>query len=253
MVGLLDLFTADTPVWSSEELIAHLDVPSSTGYRYIKVLQHAGLLARVANGSYIIGPRVLELDRISRMSDPVFNAGTPVIRRLTRETGYSSLLSVLYSDSVICVQQEATADAPPGLFSRGQRRALVGGASANIILAHLPIHQLRSVFGKQHEQVVAFHLGADWDAFKKTMRAIRQAGYCITAGEYRAGILGMAAPVFNGEGEVLGSIALASARQPAPVEQMRALAPVLTAAAAEITAQISRAAQGVVLPARHLR
>jgi DNA-binding IclR family transcriptional regulator len=253
MVGLLDLFTTDTPVWSSDDLIAHLGVPASTGYRYIKVLHRSGILARVANGSYIIGPRILELDRTSRACDPVFNAGTPVIRRLTQQTGYSSLLSVLYSDSVMCVQQEATADVPPDLFSRGQRRPLVGGASANIILAHLPAHQLRSVFSKQHHLLKSSKLGDDWDTFKKNMRVIRQDGYCITTGEYRTGITGIASPLFNPDGEVLGSIALASAAKPLPVEQYRSLAPVLIAAAAEITESIGRITQGVVLPARHLR
>jgi DNA-binding IclR family transcriptional regulator len=253
MVGLLDLFTPDSPVWSSEDLIGHLGVPASTGYRYIKVLQRAGLLARVANGSYVIGPRILELDRTSRICDPVYSAGTPVIRRLTQQTGFSSLLSVLYSDSVMCVQQEPTPDAPIELFSRGQRRPLVGGASANIILAYLPAHQLRSVFNKQRESVAAARLGNEWESFKKNLRAIRQEGYCITTGEYRPGIAGLAAPLFNQEGEVLGSIALASAATPPPIEQYRKLAPIVIEAAREITARIGELANAVVLPARSLR
>lgn len=253
MVGLLDLFTPDSPVWASEDLIQHLGVPASTGYRYIKVLHRAGLLARVANGSYVIGPRILELDRTSRVCDPIYNAGTPVIRRLTQETGFSSLLSVLYSDSVMCVQQEATPDAPGALFSRGQRRPLVGGASANIILAHLPAHQLRSVFNKQRDNVIAAHLGADWKTFTRNLRSIRQEGYCITSGEFRSGIVGLAAPLFNQAGEVLGSIALAGAPTPLIIDQYRALAPVVIEAAQEITRRIGDMANAVVLPARSLR
>lgn len=253
LVSILDLFTPDSPVWASEDIIRYLDVPLSSGYRYIKVLQRAGLLARVANGSYVIGPRVLELDRTSRLRDPVYNAGTPVIRRLTQQTGFSSLLSVLYSDTVMCVQQEPTLDAPAELFSRGQRRPLVGGASANIILAYLPPHQLRSVFNKQRDSVVAAKLGADWDSFKKNLRQIRQDGYCITSGEFRLGIAGLAAPLFNQSGEVLGSIALARAAHPSAIEQYLALAPVVMEAAREITARISEMDAAVALPARSLR
>lgn len=253
MIGLLDLFTPDSPVWASEDLISHLGVPASTGYRYIKVLYRAGLLARVANGSYVIGPRILELDRTSRICDPVYSAGTPVIRRLTQQTGFSSLLSVLYSDTVMCVQQEPTPDAPIELFSRGQRRSLLAGASAKIILAYLPAHQLRSVFNKQRDSVIAANLGTDWESFKKTLRNLRQDGYCITSGEFRSGIAGLAAPLFNQAGEVLGSIALASAAMPPPIAQYLELAPVVMEAAREITARIGETANAVVLPARSLR
>jgi DNA-binding IclR family transcriptional regulator len=172
---------------------------------------------------------------------------------LTQQTGFSSLLSVLYSDTVMCVQQEPTPDAPVELFSRGQRRPLVGGASANIILAHLPVHQLRSVFNKQRESVIAANLGADWDTFKKNMRGIRQAGYSITTGEFRSGIAGLAAPLFNQEGEVLGSIALASASNPPPIDRYLELVPLVIETARAITARIGAIANAVVLPARSLR
>jgi DNA-binding IclR family transcriptional regulator len=253
MIGLLDLFTPETPVWASESLIEKLGVPDSTGYRYIKVLHNAGLLARVANGSYVIGPRILELDRTSRVCDPVFQAGTALIRKLTQETGFSTLLSVLYSDSIMCVQQEATADAPPGLFSRGQRRPLVGGATANVILAYLPPHQLRSVFSKQRNNVIEANLGEDWDTFKKNLKAIRQNGYSMTSGEFRMGIAGLAAPIFNPEGGVLGSIALAAADGPSIREHYLTLAPIVAETARQITERIGKMSNTVLLPARSLR
>ena len=54
MLGLLDVFTSEQPIWSSEDLIGHLGSPASTCYRYLKVLHTSGYLARVANGSYVL-------------------------------------------------------------------------------------------------------------------------------------------------------------------------------------------------------
>jgi DNA-binding IclR family transcriptional regulator len=252
MLSLLDAFSVDAPLWSAEELAARFQLPPSTCYRYLKSLHQAGLLARVGSGSYVVGPRVLALDRISRVSDPVYVVGSPVVAALSKRTGFSALLSVLYSDSVMCVQQVATDDAPAGLFGRGQQRPLVAGATANIILAHLPPHQLRSVFTKQQERVAAAGLGRDWETLKVKLAAIRQQGYAYSAGEYRAGIAGLAAPLFNKDGEVLGSIALATSTRSPRLAGFKALAPALMEAAARISRGIAESANVVDLPARAL-
>jgi DNA-binding IclR family transcriptional regulator len=252
MLSLLDAFSVEAPVWSADELAARFELPPSTCYRYLKSLHQAGLLARVGSGSYVVGPRVLALDRISRLSDPVYSVGSPVVAALSKRTGFSALLSVLYSDSVMCVQQVATEDAPTGLFGRGQQRPLVAGATANVILAHLPPHQLRSVFNKQRERLVAAGLGPDWDSLRAQLGAIRQQGCSFSAGEYRAGIAGLAAALFNRDGEVLGSIALATSTNSPRLAEFKALAPAVTQAAAEITRGIAASANVVDLPARAL-
>lgn len=252
MLALLDAFSSEAPVWSGEELMARFGLPPSTCYRYLKSLHQAGLLARVGSGSYVVGPRVLALDRIARLSDPVYSVGSPVVAALSRRTGLSALLSVLYSDSVMCVQQVLTPDAPQGLFGRGQQRPLVAGATANIILAHLPPHQLRSVFHKQAERIAQAGLGADWDSLRQHLAQIRQQGYCFSKGEYRQGIAGLAAPLFNKDGEVLGSIALATSTASPQLDAFQALAPRLLKAAAEISKGIAESASVVDLPARAL-
>lgn len=250
MLALLDAFSVEAPAWSADELAARFELPPSTCYRYLKSLHRAGLLARVGSGSYVVGPRVLALDRISRLSDPVYSVGSPVVAALSRKTRFSALLSVLYSDSVMCVQQVATEDAPPGLFGRGQQRPLVAGATANVILAWLPPHQLRSVFQKQRESIVAAGLGPDWDSLRAQLAAIRAEGYSFSSGEYRPGIAGLAAPLFNKDGEVLGSIALATSTRSGRLKEFKALAPALMKAAAEISRGIAASSNVVDLPAR---
>jgi DNA-binding IclR family transcriptional regulator len=252
MLALLDAFSVESPVWSADDLATRTGLAPSTCYRYLKSLHQTGLLARVGSGSYVVGPRVLAMDRISRLTDPVYSMGSPVVRELSQRTGFSALLSVLYSDSVMCVQQEATKDAPKNLFGRGQQRPLVAGATANIILAFLPTHQLRSVFNKQREHIARAGLGQDWDSLRATLKAIRQQGFSFSMGEYRTGIAGLAAPLFNRDGEVLGSIALATNMGARRLALFKGLAPAVMEAAAKISASIARSANTVDLPARAL-
>src|SRR5690349_9754226 len=62
LLGLLGLFTAKTPIVSAEDMISALKLSRSSGYRYLKALAEAGLIAAVANGHYVLGPRVIQLD-----------------------------------------------------------------------------------------------------------------------------------------------------------------------------------------------
>ena len=94
MLALLDVFTVAEPAWSTDDLIKFSGTSRSTCYRYIKVLQEAGLLTPVAGGAWMLGPRVIELDRTMRMCDPVTIAGGPPMRQLAQDTGLSALLCV---------------------------------------------------------------------------------------------------------------------------------------------------------------
>jgi DNA-binding IclR family transcriptional regulator len=138
MLGLLDLFSVDQPVWSTEAMMQATGCTRSTCYRYLKVLQAAGFLTPVAQGAYILGPRIIELDRQQRLRDPIYMAGGPPMKQLASRTGHSTLLCMLYSDTVMCVREEISPNAPTGLFSRGQKRPLFHGAASKVIMAHLP-------------------------------------------------------------------------------------------------------------------
>ena len=250
MLALLDVFTPTAPAWSTEDLIRRAGTSRSTCYRYIKVLQDAGLLTPVAGGAWMLGPRVIELDRTMRLTDPVTIGGGPPMRRLAQQTGHSALLCVLFSGTVMCVDDGPAARAPAGLFSRGQRRPLFAGAASKAILAHLPPHQLRALFARHRRAIAGAGLGADWDAFRGALRAIREAGHSVTVGEFRPGILGIAAPLFNAEGGVLGSLGIAAEAQQVSLKARAALAAKVMAAAQRACALIAEEQPVGARPAR---
>lgn len=209
MLGLLDLFTPSAPVRPVNDLVNYLGTSRSTSYRYIKALHSAGLIEAVANGRYVLGPRIVAFDRQIRMSDPLYKGGAHVLRRLVESTGHSALLCALYSDSVMCIREELAAGAPPNLFSRGQRRPLFSGAASKIILPYLPPHQLRSIFQHHQRTIALAGLGTDWQSFRDCLAEIRKAGFFVSHGEFNPGVFGISAPVFNVDELVVGSIGIA--------------------------------------------
>lgn len=239
MLELLDLFTPAAPYWSADALIRYTGTSRSTIYRHVRALHEAGLIRPVANGNYIIGPRVIELDRQLRQTDPLYNAGDRIMASLAATTGHSVLLCALFSDTVMCVREELAEHSPPNLLSRGQRRPLFTGAASKIILPYLPPHQLRSLYAKHKKTIATAGLGSDWTAFRAGLTQIRRAGHLTTIGEFNNGVLGLSAPVFNRAGHILGSLGIAGAETRFRKVDMDALAATVVAAANAITARIS--------------
>jgi DNA-binding IclR family transcriptional regulator len=195
------------------DLVNYLGTSRSTAYRYIKALHEAGLIEAVANGRYVLGPRIVELDRQIRMADPLYKSGSQVMRPLVEKTGHSALLCALYRDSVMCIRDQPAEGSPPNLFSRGQRRPLFAGAASKIILPYVPPHRLRSIFQHHQRTIALAGLGTDWQSFRERVAAIRKDGFIMTHGEFNPGVFGISAPVLNAEGLVVGSIGIAGSEE----------------------------------------
>ena len=138
---------------------------------------------------------------------------------------------------------------PRTLFSRGQRRSLFKGAMSKIILAHLPNHRLRSIFSRRGEDVADANLGADWAEFRNALGRIRSDGYVKSVGEFYPGIVGLAAPIFNGEGAIIGSLGIAWDERET-VDDFSRLVRSLKRAGREISQRMATSGAELALPPR---
>jgi DNA-binding IclR family transcriptional regulator len=210
---ILDLFTEHEPVWSTADIIDALDATRSTGYRYIKALHDAGLLAPASNGSYRLGPRIIEMDLKLRLTDPLLLASHGVLEELVDQIGHSATLCTAYRDSVLCIAEIHAATSPANRFTRGQRRSLFQGAISKVILAHLPHYRLKAIYPRQVADIEKAGLGGTWKEFRSTLGDIKKRGYHVTHGEFNPGVIGVAAPVLNHQRTALGSVGVAWAEQ----------------------------------------
>ncbi len=70
MLSILDLFRDDTIAVFQEDVMEHLECSRATAYRYLKSLTESGLPASTAGGAYVLGSRIIELDRPSAPARP---------------------------------------------------------------------------------------------------------------------------------------------------------------------------------------
>jgi DNA-binding IclR family transcriptional regulator len=250
MLSILDLFTAEKPIWSTNDLIVALETSRSTGYRYIKTLNASDLLSAVGNGYYVLGPRIIELDLQIRNTDPLLQSSKGILDQLVEATGHSALLCMLYRNSVLCINEKLAPLSPENLFSRGQKRPLLKGAVSKVILAYLPNHQLRNLYSRSSALITDANLGATWPEFRDTLGRIRKEGYTITKGEFNPGVFGVAAPVFNSDDLILGSIGVSWSEHENRDVDLKRIVMSVKRAAHTVSQRLSQSKNGMDLPPR---
>lgn len=215
MLRILGFFNLERPVITPEWLIEQLGVSRASVYRDLGQLASAGMLERVADRGYVLGPMVVELDRQIRLADPLLGAAGELLGRLAEETGGIVLLCRFHGNKVMCIHQASPLKnrhpgAQPGLsvsYDRGRAMPLYRGATSKIILAYLPQPQLRQLWTTERKTLVAAGLPDDFAQLGKVLRGIREVGHCITEGEVDPDAGGFAVALRDGE-HLLGSLSI---------------------------------------------
>lgn len=191
----------------------------------------------------MLGPAIIELDRLLRITDPLLLAAQRTLHWLAGQIDVECtlLLCRRYRDQVLCIHQEQVAGSQyRSRYQRGLPLPLLRGAGSKVILAHLPParrnRQLRQLEGEgRHEQA---------EQLRAQLRKIRRDGYCLARGELEPAATGLAVPLFDTDGGVLGSLCASFPTEPAAAALAR-MKGLLMGAAEEI--RVALAAPGPAL------
>src|ERR1700712_2197434 len=145
VLGILDLFTPETAVWTVDLLVERMGLGRATVYRYVRALCDAGFLVPVAGAGYVLGPRVIEFDRSIRLADPLLHIVPPGVAELRTVVNGAQLLCAFYGLRVLTVLQDKTDPNITMSMERGRPFPLFQGSPSRVILAHLPTYQLRNL------------------------------------------------------------------------------------------------------------
>jgi DNA-binding IclR family transcriptional regulator len=77
-----------------------------------------------------------------------------------------------------------------------------------VLVAHLPRAALLRLYEEHAAEIAELGHGATWAEFRTRMAALRAQGMALSLGELDPGVGAAAVPIFNGEDEVVGALAL---------------------------------------------
>lgn len=206
MLAILDLFDDDSMVVTADDVARAFDCSRATAYRYLKCLAGSGLLSASYQEGYGVGPRVVELDRLLRLHDPLVGVARAIMHETSGATGLNLMLCGFYRDKVMCLHTEWSNPAVHSSYERGRPMPMFLGATAKAILAHLTPYQQRNLMLRKGDEIRDAGLGDGWDAFRANLLRLRREEVIVTYGEIDPGLVGVGAPVFASERRVAGSL-----------------------------------------------
>jgi DNA-binding IclR family transcriptional regulator len=184
------------------ELVARTGLVKSTVLRLLASLQHFGLVQRLDDGHYGLGPEVARLQSIYTASFSLESVVMPVLRELVRKTRESGVYHVRQGDARLCLYR---VDSPQPIRDHvrvGDLVPLERGAGGRVLMA------FAGAKGAIHER-------------------IRKAGYVALVGDRSRDLAGIAAPVFSADGALAAAVTLtmpATRFDAAHIEPVRAAA-----------------------------
>jgi DNA-binding IclR family transcriptional regulator len=187
-LSILDAFTAPRPTPTLADIAAHTRMAKSTVLRMLASLQHAGLVLRLADSTYALGPTVDRLQRVRAGSVPTDALVLPVLRDLANLTGESASYYVRQGDQRLC---KFRVDSP------------------RPVRDHLQVGTLLPLDRGAGGRVLCAYAGAQGEVFE----SIRRDGVAVLTGDRDPEIAGVAAPVFDAGGALAGALTLSMPTQ----------------------------------------
>jgi DNA-binding IclR family transcriptional regulator len=199
---------AETEALGVTELADRLDVAKSTAHHHLHTLVDEGYVVK-DGGKYRLSLRFLRIGRLTQVRVPIYDAATEEINKLAEESNELAILMVEEQGLGVYLHKAAGVnaidiDAPIGRFATLHNRAL-----GKAILAHSDRHRVEEILDEHGLQRTTDRTITDRDELFEELERIRSTGVAINREESIEGLHGIAVPLLDGDGTILGAISIA--------------------------------------------
>lgn len=186
-VDVLSCFDRETPLLSVTDLQKRTTLSRPTLYRILSTLEGKGVIRSFGDPQrFELGHEASRLAANWIGQDDFVRAARPVLRRLWDRTDETvALFIVADGEKKICIEELQSRQALTFTRGVGFTEDLATGASGKAMLAFIEPQSVKSGF-----------------------EDVRASGVCVSEGEIIEGAVAIAAPVFDRDGSVKGSVCI---------------------------------------------
>lgn len=199
-LDILAAFSADDPELLVADLVKRVGLSRPTLYRLLHTLELKGFV--VSQGEpqrFRLGPAVARLAHVWGATLDLTAVARPLMQEAWGSTGETVALFVPRGDMRLCIAEMPSAQALSFRRGVGYSERLVRGASGRAILAFTPLAP---------GQLEAYAAGtaADLGWLREQLALTRERGYAMGHNELIQGAYAVAAPFFDSQGVIAGSL-----------------------------------------------
>ena len=193
----------------------------SNVHRLLQTLQELGYIRKTDEGAYTATLRIWELGSqiFSRLS--VRDLARPYMALLAEVSKETVHLSVLEQHQVLYIDKIDSKEPVRAYTQLGGRAPAYCTATGKVMLAFLGDEEVSACF--VDVQQFTPRTIVNRARFADEARQVRQRRYAINRGEWRADVLGLAAPIVAGGGNVQGAIGVSGPASRLHVDDLRQL------------------------------
>ena len=198
---------ADRPGESAQSLAARVNLPRSSVHRLLAMLRASGFADTEPGGGFGPGSELFRIAGRLGARMPYRKLAEPYLQALSSQFHETSILALLAREQLKMFYAAKGSPSDPMRYNieLGAPEPLVWGATARVLLAHLGEQEIAAAI-KRREASPALRLQLKPAELRKSLAQIRRDGYGITHAHRTLNTVGIAAPFFDGEGKVIGSL-----------------------------------------------
>lgn len=189
------------------EVARTLGVAKSSSHRMLSTLVSRGFVERnPETGRYRLGLRLYELGELSIGRNPLRRAALPIMEDLRQRTGCSVHLGVAAGADVVHLERLQSREGFDLLEAQPLRFPTHCPATGKVLAAFDPaIAEARCRAGFPPITSKSVHTAKEWEA---TLAKIRRDGVAVNSGEVRAGVVSVAAPLYDNTGRARAALSI---------------------------------------------
>jgi IclR family transcriptional regulator, pca regulon regulatory protein len=204
-LDVIRVFQPRRPAMSLAAVAAATGLPRPSARRILLTLQQMGYV-RAADGGFELTPRVLELGMAYVLSRGRWDLARPHMERLVARTRESSSVAQLDGSDIVYVARVAVPKIVTLAVTIGTRFPAVATSLGKVLLAALPPGAADRVLAEPSRSGITprFQLSAQQRA--GMLRDVRARGWALADEELAPGIRSVAAPLRDGDGQVVAAV-----------------------------------------------
>ena len=204
-----------SPRLGVSEISELVDIPKPTVHTMLRTLERHGLVEQeVEGGKYALGPAVLQLGNAYLDGSELRARAASWADPLARQTGEAVWVGVLSGPNVIVVHHALRPDDLVQILEVGATVPWHACALGHAIVAFLDEHRQKDLLDAPTPPLTG-RTETDPEMLREALETARERGYAVENQEATLGDGGLAAPVFDRYGRVVGALGIVG-----PVERL---------------------------------
>jgi DNA-binding IclR family transcriptional regulator len=208
-IKVLDYLAEAQDKKTMTEIAKDLKIPNGTSYNILQTLEKYSLIERdQVTKRYSLGFKLFQLGNNVKFIRNLRNIAMPYLRELTRESGETAQLGILFSEQLYFLE---IIESPQNKKTRGTvglSLPLHAPAAGKVLLAFQKADLRSELLAKL--ELPSFNLNtiSSLDRLKTELDEVRKKGYAVDREEVFLGTTCLAAPIYNAEKEIIAALGI---------------------------------------------